>query len=326
MAKYKKQHYVPQFYLRHFSDNDKIVYVYNINNKKAFPMNVKNICQKDYFYCDDSELELEQNLGKIERKQARIIAEVIRNLNISSISIEDKFYLHVFILMQCTRTKASKDLSESFIDTFFDAYIKSPMKESNYLADKGIKPESIDSLKMNVDRPHLMGMFLAMLGADLIRDLKMVLILNQTDRNFITSDAPLCLYNYIKPKNYGMLGFQSPGLLIFCPLNEKVLLLLFDPELYHSNSSEKSIIHVEKTSDIDAINKLQIHNCLESLIYSKEEDGAYLSQLHVEIGNNLKKAKLNQVLNRKDILETMHIVKLLEYITHRWIIHSNYRS
>ena len=297
MAEYKKQHYVPQFYLRQFSHDGKMVYAYNLKHKKVYPMKIKNMCQENYFYCNTPELE--QSLGKIEEKQAEVITEVINKSNFSLIEIEDRIYLLLFILMQCTRTKDSKDFADNFVDTIFDTHFKPLMKESNDLINKGMKPEFIDSLKLNVDRTHLMMMLPAMLGVDSIRDLGMVLILNHTDRNFATSDAPFCLYNYIKPKNHGMLGFQSPGLLIFCPLNDKMLLLLFDPELYNVTLNDKLIIHVEKTSDIDAINKLQIHNCLENLICSEEEDGDYLNQLHVEIENNLKKSRIESILSYK---------------------------
>lgn len=310
MVEYKKQHYVPQSYLRFFSHNGKMVYAYILNLKKSFPVNIKKICQKDYFYCDDPELE--QNLGKIEQKQARVIKKVINELKLPSIGTSDLYYLHMFILLQCSRTKESEELADSLINTFFDTHLKPLMKESTDLIDKGIKPELIDSLKIKLERPHLRWMFTAMSGVDYISDLKMVLILNRTDRNFITSDVPCCLYNYIKSNHHSLLGFQSPGILFFCPLNRNVLLLLFDPNLYHLSLNEKSIIHVEKTSDIDAINKLQIHNCLESLIYSDEEDGIYLNQLHTEIENNLKTREIKSTQTSKKYAGNGEDIKIIE--------------
>jgi len=301
MAKNKKQHYVPQFYLRPFSHDGKMVYAYNLKHKKVFPVKIKNMCQENYFYCDVKDLE--QNMAIVEGKQAVVVAEVIEKLNVQSIDATDKFYLLLFILMQCTRTKKSKLFADSLIDTVFDTYCKPSLKESHVLIDKGIKPEDIDPLHFEFERSHLLMMFPAMFKVDLIRDLKMVLIINHTNHNFVTSDTPCCLYNYIKSNNYGMLGFHSPGLIIFCPLNTKVLLLLFDPELYNVNLNDKSIIHVENTSDIDAINKLQIHNCLESLICSEKDDGDYLNQLNVEIENNLKKSKIKSIKASKQYIE-----------------------
>lgn len=51
----KNQHYVPQFYLKYFADNDKL-YVFDKINKKSFLTNVRNIASENYFY--DLPLEL----------------------------------------------------------------------------------------------------------------------------------------------------------------------------------------------------------------------------------------------------------------------------
>lgn len=59
----KRQHYVPQFYLKNFSKNDNnLVDVYFKNHKKIKEeIHVKTICYKDYYYdLDDNNLILEK--------------------------------------------------------------------------------------------------------------------------------------------------------------------------------------------------------------------------------------------------------------------------
>lgn len=47
----KKQHYVPQFYLRGFSEtNNNQVNIYRKKNKQIIPTNVRSICYENYFY------------------------------------------------------------------------------------------------------------------------------------------------------------------------------------------------------------------------------------------------------------------------------------
>ena len=46
----KRQHYVPQFYLYLFADNDNKLHVFNIKKEKWFSCPPKNICYKDYLY------------------------------------------------------------------------------------------------------------------------------------------------------------------------------------------------------------------------------------------------------------------------------------
>lgn len=290
MAEFKKQHYVPKFYLKQFSPDGKFVYAYNLEHKKGFRINIKNICQENYFY--DKTTELEQILNKLEEKQGEVIKKIIEKSNVSFLEIEERFYLHLFVLMQFTRTKKSKDFVDQYINTIFDKHYKPLMKLSDDLKEKGVKPELIDELKIKVERSHLIAMVPAIMGAELIMDLLPVLVLNQTDKNFITSDSPLCFYNYVNSNNHGFVGFQSPGLQIFCPLNKKILLLLIDPKYYYIDFDEKFIIHVNEPSDVDAVNKLQIFNCLENLIFSEHADENYLRQLHMQSENSLGNIKI----------------------------------
>jgi hypothetical protein len=78
---------------------------------------------------------------------------------------------------------------------------------------------------------------------------------------------------------------------------------LVDPELYYLDLDENSIIHVKEPSDIDVINKLQIFNCLENLIFPEEEGEDYVRQLHREIEDNFKKNKIKSILVSKKLLE-----------------------
>lgn len=51
MAKNKKQHFVPRFYLRKFSADGRSVNIWNLTNEKRIQgANLKNQCYKDYFY------------------------------------------------------------------------------------------------------------------------------------------------------------------------------------------------------------------------------------------------------------------------------------
>ena len=52
-VKRKRQHYVPQVYLKGFANITKkkhLLFVYNKENKKSFKCNIKNIGQENYFY------------------------------------------------------------------------------------------------------------------------------------------------------------------------------------------------------------------------------------------------------------------------------------
>src|SRR5438105_3087424 len=49
MGKTKRQHYVPQFYLRRFSQDGKRIHVYDKILRKTFPDGIRNVAQESYF-------------------------------------------------------------------------------------------------------------------------------------------------------------------------------------------------------------------------------------------------------------------------------------
>ena len=56
---HKFQHYVPQFYLKNFSSNNKSVGIYNFNvNKYISNASIKDNFGKNYFYGDDKRIEM----------------------------------------------------------------------------------------------------------------------------------------------------------------------------------------------------------------------------------------------------------------------------
>ncbi|WP_419153704.1 DUF4238 domain-containing protein [Weissella viridescens] len=78
MAEKKKQHYVPQFMLRNFSENQKTVRVYLKEQGKIienFP--IKNVMQSAYTYGQD--LEVERELGELETAAAIEMQRMIKN-------------------------------------------------------------------------------------------------------------------------------------------------------------------------------------------------------------------------------------------------------
>lgn len=279
MAENKKQHYVPQFYLKNFSHNRHIVYAYNLIHKREFRIAIKKICQEDYFY--GSDLELEKSLSKIEYKQATIIEKLISNISVSSFELKDQFYLHLFILMLYSRTKISAKFTDEMINIFYDQTIKPALKE------KGYSSQYIDSTSLKIENSQLIAMQTAMMGTELISDLFPIFLINKTDNIFVTSDNCICLYNYVKFKKHGTLGLQSPGLQIFCPLNKNIVLLLVDQKYYHidldENRGAEGIINIHKSSDIDAINKLQLFNCDKNVIYSDEKYQNRIIKMHSEV-------------------------------------------
>lgn len=102
MADRKKQHYVPQFYMKQFADKDKKFAVYVIDAGKTIPSApYKSQCCRDYLYGDDAVWE--EKLGLMESEWARAIKDAS-----SSESPSEKSFalLKQFALFQRQRTVA----------------------------------------------------------------------------------------------------------------------------------------------------------------------------------------------------------------------------
>ena len=120
--------------------------------------------------------------------------------------------------------------------------------------------------------------------ATLFCNKKWVILVNNTDIPFWTSDNPIARFNPFDLDPYPNLGLISWGIQIYFPLSSKLCLCMLDPERYSSfKKIEKidqehilsNIYKVEKVSinieDIMFLNSLQVKDCYRQ-IYSKIDD------------------------------------------------------
>ncbi|EJV52225.1 DUF4238 domain-containing protein [Bacillus toyonensis] len=140
----KRQHYVPRFYLNYFGNGGKVNYFDKVIHKDLPNMTVENVALQKYFYdFSDEFLEkqkkagndsvdsrffdkqfLEEHFAVLEGKFAEClkkIAEKVNNkpnlLNGSLSEVldeEDKTDLVIFIVLQCIRIPAFRQLSSNF--------------------------------------------------------------------------------------------------------------------------------------------------------------------------------------------------------------------
>lgn len=293
MAKNKRQHYVPQHYLKGFSLDRESFHRYNLQNKESSRKSIKKSCQISDFYGK----ELDEILQMFETKQAPIISKLIKTQNLGSLTSEDLIHLYLFLLLQHKRTNDSKKLANKMVEKIASKFIKPMLKSNKELEKKGYTKEYIDSCEIRYPALFKMGILDVIQGVESISDLKSILIINNTDKNFICSDAPVVFYNYKKIKNRSTTGYLSWGLQIFCPLSDNILLLLIDENLYDLKMDNSSTIFINDNSDVDSINKLQIFNCLDNLYFSRSEDIDYVENLHLEVEDLIeeKEAKLDTV-------------------------------
>ena len=77
----KRQHYVPQFYLKGFSpvEAPEYIYSYSISRRHVYgPQHVREVAHERYFYNLGLNQAIEDALSKLEDRVAPVHAELVR--------------------------------------------------------------------------------------------------------------------------------------------------------------------------------------------------------------------------------------------------------
>jgi hypothetical protein len=182
MAEYKKQHYIPQFYLRNFSTDRRRVCLFLLAQKKAVrDVNIKGQCVRDYFYSKDIEVEKALS-GLIEGPSHIAIERVLKTGHLPAARSDDMAKLLSFVLTLQGRTLAASNAMEEVTEHFGEHVIKSYTQASGkYTADQ------LKGIRMRLTQPALMSLVIATQMLPLVMDLKPAL-LTTNQRGLITSD------------------------------------------------------------------------------------------------------------------------------------------
>ncbi len=243
MAKKKKQHYVPKFYLKLFTKSNKLC-PYIINKKELMdPVPYYDQCCKNYFYQIDknNRTEIEDILGKLEDNLAPVIRDICNGTQISD-QLESK--LKQFIVLQLLRTpKHFNDFTNS-LDKLF----------------KGITNNRKAFQMLNVFEQTL----------QCIEDLETAVISNSNDL-IITSDNPVIIYNQFFSDSITInhTGLLEKGIVILLPLSSKKIAVLYDPTTYKINNSISSedFLYMNLLTFLNADNLVFLHpNCPSDIL------------------------------------------------------------
>ena len=279
-----KQHYVPQFYLRNFSNRTKngfFIHCYDIDKNNAYPANIKNIAEEKYFYKIGEE-NFEEYFQKTEELASPLINNLSKNEKIKPLNnVKNREKLSLFIAIQFLRTK---EMREDLLENF--SKISTHLQKYNLSDDMELLLKQIDEKHIK----HNQMDFIIHYSREIMSEIlfkKWVVLKNKTDIDFLTSDNPVVLYN-----PHGLLGFASEYIHIFYPINPKLCLCLLDP-LNYSNFGEfkrfegdEIFLNIRKTEkfqinsidDVYLINDVQSKNATKH-IFSKYNSFDRISHL-----------------------------------------------
>jgi hypothetical protein len=308
--KKKNQHYVPRMYLRNFASGEKkAISLYNLPSKRVVSCApIKHQCSAPYFYGQD--LKLEDALEDIEGLIASVISGIISTNALPRNKSNDHFHLILFTLFQYARTKEMANAHNDIADKFLKAVLE---KEGSF------DQEALKAVTIELTEPAQLALSSAAQSYYLLLDLKMKVLINSTEVEFVTSDNPVIFYNQYLEKSDPRLGSNtglvSKGLQIFLPLSPKHLLTLYDGTVYKIGDRRSDSCNVTDPNDVRQFNDLQYLNCLENLYAYGGFSGSdifFLDQRNAKRKRN-PKATLNQYEQggRSDGLSSvlLHVMK-----------------
>lgn len=256
MSSYKNQHFVPRCYFRPFSLNrkGKAVNLYNINSSQTIRnASVKGQCSKDYLYGDS--LEIEHLLENLERDYARVLW--VLDDQSGNPTEQDLNVLREFMILQYCRTEAAAKKIGSWFQCTYETTSECSSLSPPDL-DLSTRTMALEALQMH---PGFL---------DITTDLKICIVRNEALSDFVTSDDPVFLtsrFHAQKLRN-NVFGAGSAGALFFLPISPRLLLVLYDADIYTVIAKQGSFISINSERDVYACNELQYLNADGNIYFS----------------------------------------------------------
>ncbi len=305
----KRQHVVPRFYLKQFSeevekDNFQIYCLYKRLNSKPFRTNIKNVAVKKFFYDQFPPQPIENYLSVTENDLSKTYYRIIERSLVNHITKLERKHLTYLIYFQYIRTESQRkkmmmlmrDLFNEFKHEFEKKYNNNQMKKlkeiwfkrdkiyQNYLIVLNRDYLTNPNIKFNKNILRIL-LNLKLKILEHLNSLNLVLYkIVEKNLFFFTSDNPVIYYNQkaIKDKE-GILIFNifDKFTRVYYPLTPKLCIMLFNNQIFNINkiSSNKEIILTnQKIKEINFINRLIIHESYR-FTFSKNEDFQFIINL-----------------------------------------------
>jgi hypothetical protein len=282
-SKAKNQHYVPKFYLKRFSveGNQKEIIVYAFDSKKFIPRaSIKHQASKSYFYGKDEVIE-----KKLASKEGKWAA-ALRQIEVESIPPNSSvlyYELLQFTITTDLRNPVRKLLNDRIIER------TAINQRDNVLRDPAINPllkavtaTYVESWILEEKRVSIQKMLDKVQSMERIAsDLKLVLVRNETEIPFMTSDYPVIHYNQLYESKSGAknnsTGYSSLGCQLFFPISDTTLLIFYDSLIYSLSTKDKKPLATK--TDVDFLNRLQALNSATTIFGNERLTEKYLRSI-----------------------------------------------
>lgn len=264
----RNHHYVPQFYFRRFSFDEKsICLLTRPTGKVVARAPIKGQASKIGYYGDE---EVEKALSEIEGACAAALRSLDQVQDPQLLADDDVTLVLTHLTLQRTRTETARQNGKAFHDKLQQLLLEVEVNNSTYLSEpeRQLLLDSLPYVEANPVEAQRLEMGVAVEQSAGLRDLRPLILVNKTNRPFVFGDSPVVFYNsfYRDVRYRGVLGMDTPGLMVFFPLSASTYLALLDPNCYQVRRGARgNRVQVRDLRDVLALNQLQIHaasNCV----------------------------------------------------------------
>ena len=310
----QKHHFVPQFYLEAWGDARKprMIHLYHILKDITACGPWKGQCQQPNYYG-----HMERNvMGMHDHRSARIIGRIRGDRKLPKRrTYNDVWFLDLiqFVVMQRFRVPAQAEDTKRTVEGSLSWAIKAAGGSSNTNVEQPMP--QLTSIKHGAEAMEYMD------------DLKAHLIVSDTDA-FLTSDNPVFFYNqYNQDLPSSTAGVDSHGFQAFCPLSPKIVLVLYDGNVYElkETTDKRERRSVATDADVAQLNRMQAVNAGECLYASLSGVIQAASDLihdvqHIRSADDVRVSANSNLYVREDVMRNIGLD--LSCFRIRWCAHT----
>lgn len=281
MAEDANQHFVPQFYFRYFSKDGRSIHLILRRNGRFIPTaSIKGQASRKYYY---GNAEAERRLKIIDGIHSEALSEIRNSSNFFDCSEDARLCFYQFLMLQRSRTVAARTASQPMADRLMQLQLEVAINNDETVSEEKRRElvEALAHIRADAKQTQALHMSEAVDISAALIDLLPIYLENRTVRPFIFSDAPVVFINlhYRDVRLRGVLGADTPGLMILFPLSPSRAMLLLDQKTYGFKGKFFPSKVLRELSDVREINKLQIHSASSAIYFGSIEIAEYVRDL-----------------------------------------------
>ncbi|MBA0883784.1 DUF4238 domain-containing protein [Flavobacterium undicola] len=320
MAKeHVRQHFIPQCYLRNFSENEKFVFVYSKTNKnKGYPQSIAKTAYKDNFYAipekylnrgfsediDSNFIEKKVLAENIESLHSELLNKIIKAASVwtnhkETLEIfnnKERDLFAVLIAIQYLRMPNIRDM-------YWDAQQKAQKERNEVVSAMKKKYEDIDCSEATALNRE--SDFAPVLHSEIFLDEKLIADIQDqlikkiwkykiaTNNTVFTSDNPIILKPHLKNQTAFYDGFGMKGVEIIFPISKNIILTIWDDEVFCDDKTENNKFKI--LTELE----LRQYNCSQYIlandeVYSSKKDFKLIEKLKLANGDINKEISIER--------------------------------